>query len=215
MCWGVQQPHKRQPSAHPHPPPPTPKTPGVNSSCTHLFTNNSTCRLMDGWMASSPDNKWAAPRRALSTFSCIDASCDSGPQTSDRALVKRKRKAAPPCGPRAYCFSLSPTLCIHACHARARLLHINAPRPAPSLSPFPSTNASLRHQPQQYRASLMRTVIMMLIRSSSLMAPWVLSTSALPWSKHTVSSKYLREEVEMVFLGHSAQHAPVHLLLWH
>ena len=78
-------------------------------------------------------------------------------------------------------------------------------------APFPSTNASLQHQPQQYKASLMRTVIMMLIRSSSLMAPWVLSTSASPWSKHTVSSKYLREEVEMVFLGHSAQHAPVHL----
>ena len=107
--------------------------------------------------------------------------------------------------------SLSLSLYSHACHARARLLHMCAPQPAPSLSPFPSTNASLRHQPQQDKASLMRTVIMMLIRSSSLMAPWVLSTSASPWSKHTVSSKYLREEVEMVFLGHSAQHAPVHL----
>ena len=85
------------------------------------------------------------------------------------------------------------------------------PEPAPSLSPFPSTNASLQHQPQQCKASLMRTVIMMLIRSSSLMAPWVLSTSASPWSKHTVPSKYLREEVEMVFLGHIPQHAPVHL----
>ena len=89
--------------------------------------------------------------------------------------------------------------------------HVHASRPAPSLAPFPSTNASLQHQPQQYKASLMRTVIMMLIKSSSLMVPWVLSTSASPWSKHTVSSKYLREEVEMVFLGHSAQHAPVHL----
>ena len=141
----------------------------------------------------------------------LDASCEVWPQTCDRALVTRKRWGALLCGPRPYCFSLSPTLCTHACHARARLLHINAPRPAPSLSPFPSTNASLQHQPQQYKASLMRTLIMMLIRSSSLMAPWVLSTSASPWSKHTVSSKYLREEVEMVFLGHSAQHAPVHL----
>jgi hypothetical protein len=80
-----------------------------------------------------------------------------------------------------------------------------------TLSPFPSTNASLQHQPQQHKASLMRTVIMMLIRSSLLMAPSVLSTSASPLSKHTVSSNYLCEEVEMVSLGHVTQHAPVHL----
>ncbi len=55
MFWGVwHKPHKR----HNSPPTATsPQTPGVNSSCTHLFTNNVICRLLDGWMASSPDNK--------------------------------------------------------------------------------------------------------------------------------------------------------------
>ena len=102
---------------------------------------------------------------------------------------------------------------VHPCLSRTCTLvsHVHAPQPAPSLSPFPSTNASLQHQPQQHKASVMRTVIMVLIRSSSLMAPSVLSTSASPWSKHTVPSKYLREEGEMVFLGHIPPHAPVHL----
>ena len=106
--------------------------------------------------------------------------------------------------------SLSLSLYSHACHARARLLHMythrDLPPPSPP-SPPPTRPCNTNHN----STSLMRTVIMVLIRSSSLMATWVLSTSASPWSKHTVPSKYLREEVEMVFLGHSAQHAPVHL----
>ena len=77
MYWGVwHKPHKR----HNSPPSATPpQTPGGNYSYTHLITNNVMCRFldgwmngwMDGWMASSPDDKRAAPRRALSTFSCM------------------------------------------------------------------------------------------------------------------------------------------------
>ena len=141
----------------------------------------------------------------------LDASCEACPQTSDRALVTRKHWGALLCGPRPYCSSLSVFVFPRLSRTCTLVAHVHAPRPAPSLSPFPSTNASLQHQPQQYKASLMRTVIMILIRSSWLMAPSVLSTSASPWSKHMVSSKYLREEVEMVFLGHIPQHAPVHL----
>ena len=141
----------------------------------------------------------------------LDAACEVWPQTCDRALVTRKRWGALLCGSRPYSSSLSVFVFPRLSRTCTLVAHVHAPRPAPSLSPFPSTNASLQHQPQQYKASLMRTVIMMLIRSSSLMATWVLSTSASPWSKHTVSSKYLREEVEMVFLGHIPQHAPVHL----
>ena len=115
-----------------------------------------------------------------------------GPQTCDRALVTRKRWGALLCGSRPYCSSLSVFVFPRLSRTCTLVAHVHAPRPAPSLSPFPSTTSSLQHQPQQYKASLMRTVIMMLIRSSSLMAPWVLSTSASPWSKHTVSSKYLR-----------------------
>ena len=55
MYWGVwHKPHKR----HNSPPSATPpQTPGGNYSYTHLFTNNVICRLLDGWMASSPDDK--------------------------------------------------------------------------------------------------------------------------------------------------------------
>ena len=55
MYWGVwHKPHKR----HNSPPSATPpQTPGGNNSYTHLFTNNVICRLLDGWMASSPDDK--------------------------------------------------------------------------------------------------------------------------------------------------------------
>ena len=57
MYWGGgvrHKPHKR----HNSPPSATPpQTPGGNYSYTHLFTNNVICRLLDGWMASSPDDK--------------------------------------------------------------------------------------------------------------------------------------------------------------